>query len=204
MSESRELQLSEKISKSDKYLPALVLKKLYRTVDDVRDLTYIMFHAETGLRVSDVCGDRKDGEYRPGVEIHNVDWQNLRVYTYDHKKDAWRWVYFPDRVKAQLKQWLKYRQAAGIKGRELFPFTPKTANRILKRWCKEIGFQYAHVVSSHWLRHTFIRLSRAAGRDIKAVQQNTGDTVKTLLEWYADLSREDMRREVEDKPLVDV
>ena len=57
-------------------------------------------------------------------------------------------------------------------------------------------------VSSHWLRHTFIRLSKRAGRDVKAVQQNTGDTIQTILEWYEELSDEEMGEEIQGKPLV--
>jgi integrase len=186
--------VSNKISKGDKYFPMEFVRQLYNLVDDVQDKTYIMYHIETGLRVSDVVNSK----------MVLIDWQNLRTNTYDHKKDSWRWVYWPEFVKAQLKQWLVFRQQAGIKDERIFPFTEKTANRIIKRWCVKLGFQYARLASSHWCRHTFIRLSRRAGRDIKAVQQNTGDTIKTLLEWYSDLSGEDMRREIEGRPLVNV
>lgn len=184
--------VSRKICKGDKYIPEQYLKKLYDSIDNVQDKTYIMYHTQTGLRVSDVVH----------TEIVHIDWQNLRSYTYDHKKDTWRYVYFPEFMKSQLKMWLKERQLRDIKDKRLFPFSEKTANRILKKWCKRIEFPYANIVGSHWCRHTFIRLSRKAGRDIKAVQQNTGDTIKTILEWYSDLSAEDMRNEIEGKPLI--
>lgn len=191
-SEEKSLIVSKKISKGDKYIPEEWLKKLYDLVDNVRDKTYIMYHTETGLRVSDVIN----------TELVHIDWENFRTYTYDHKKDEWRYVYYPEFVKSQLKMWLKQRQAEGIKDKRLFPISEKTANRILKRWCSRIGFPFADRVGSHWLRHTFIRLSRKSGRDLKAVQQNTGDTVKTILEWYSDLSSEDMKREIAEKPLI--
>jgi len=200
--QSKSLVLSKQISKSDKYIPADYLKKLYETVDNPQDLAYIMFHAETGLRVSDIVGLARNGERLPGIEEVHIEWQQNRVYTYDHKKDTWRWVYFPEKVKSCLKIYLLYKQQQGVKGRLLFPFSEKTANRIIKSWCKRIGFPYADLVGSHWLRHTFIRLSRKAGRDIKAVQQNTGDTVKTLLEWYSDLDSQAMHGEIEDRPLL--
>ena len=189
---SNSLVVSNKISKGDKYFPQEWLKKMFEACDNVRDKAYLHYHVETGLRVSDVVGTE---------EVH-VDWQNMKTYTYDHKKDQWRWVYWPESVKASLKMWLKQRQIEGIKDKRLFPFTEKTANRIVQHWAKVINFPFASQVASHWLRHTFIRLSRKAGRDIKAVQQNTGDTVKTILEWYSDLSSEDMRQEIENKPLV--
>lgn len=180
---------TNKISKGDKYIPDKYLKKLYDRCDNVRDKTYIMYHAETGLRVTDVINS----------EIVHIDWENYRTNTFDYKKDQWRYVYFPEFVKSQLKMWLKQRQIEGIKDKRIFPFTEKTANRILKQWCKIIEFPYSKQVSSHWLRHTFIRLSRKVGRDIKAVQQNTGDTVKTILDWYSDLSMEDMQTEISKK-----
>jgi len=185
--------LSKKISKSDKYIPPNILKKILNSVDNLRDEAYIMYHVETGLRVTDVVHTEK---------VH-IDFQNYRTYTYDYKKDTWRWVYWPEKVKSVIKKWLKQMQIENIKSKYLFPFSEKTANRIIKKWSKNVDFQYSELVSSHWLRHTFIRLSRKKGRDIKAVQQNTGDTIKTLLEWYSDLSSEDMRDEIEGKSLID-
>jgi len=190
--QDKSLVVSKKINKGDKYIPEEYLKKLYDLVDNVRDKTYIMYHSQTGLRVSDVVHS----------EVVHIDWDSCKTYTYDFKKDKWRWVYFPEFVKSQLKMWFKQRQVEDIKDKRIFPFSEKTANRILKRWCKKIDFPYSDVVGSHWLRHTFIRLSRKAGRDIKAVQQNTGDTVKTILEWYSDLSSEDMKEEIREKPLI--
>lgn len=180
-----ELLKIEKLHKGDKYIPAKWVKQFYDYCESPRDKTYIMYHLETGLRVSDVVN----------TEIVHIDFKECRTYTYDHKKDAWRFIYFPEKVKYQIKQWLKFRETAGIKDKRLFPFSQRTANRILKTLAKKIEFPYFDYISSHWLRHTYIRLSRAAGRDIKAVQQNTGDTINTLLEWYSDPSREDLQKE---------
>lgn len=186
------LQVSNKISKGDKYFPAEWVTKMLEAIDNIRDKAYFIYHIETGLRVSDVCD----------TDLVHVDWQNNKTYTYDHKKDQWRYVFWPEKVKAVLKMWLKQRQIEDVKSPKLFPFSEKTANRIIKHWAKKVSFPFASHVGSHWCRHTFIRLSRKAGRDIKAVQQNTGDTVKTLLEWYSDLSSEDMREQIEGKPLL--
>lgn len=187
--EEKSLVVSKKINKGDKYFSKEWLDKIYSMCDNVRDKTYLMYHFETGLRVSDVVN----------TEIVHIDWQNCRTYTYDCKKDVWRYVYFPQFVKSQLKMWLKQRQMQDIKDKRLFNFSEKTANRIIKSWAKRIEFPFYKFVSSHWCRHTFIRLSRKSGRDIKAVQQNTGDTIKTLLEWYSDLSMDDMRQEIEKR-----
>jgi len=201
--DTKSLIVSPKIPKTDKYIPADVLQKLYDAVDNSRDLFYIVWHCETGTRISDIVGIKRKGRERHmGQEIRNIDWDNNRIYTYDHKKDEWRYVYFPEKVRSKLKLWLKERQNLRIKGRELFPFSEKTCGRILKRWCLNVGFKHADKVGTHWCRHTFIRLSRRAGRDLKAVQQNTGDSIKTILEWYEALGPEDMAREMNDKPLI--
>jgi len=120
---------------------------------NIRDLAYIQYHAETGLRVRDIVE----------TKIDNTEWENHRTHTYDFKKDTWRMVYWPEFVGSTLQRWLEYRKARGIKGELLFPFSEKTANRIIKRWRTKIGFRYRGQVSSHWLRHTFIRLSKDPG-----------------------------------------
>ena len=184
--------VSKKIPKVDKYFPQEFLQKLYNEVDSIRDKVYIMYHAETGLRVSDVVG----------TEIVHIDLDKCRTLTYDHKKDEWRLIYFPRFLVGTIKQWIQHRKVTGIKDKRLFPFSGKTANRIIKKWCNLLEFKYAGWASSHWFRHTFIRLSRRAGRDIKAVQQNTGDTIKTLLEWYEALPEGEMRAQIDGKPLI--
>ncbi len=50
---------------------------------------------------------------------------------YDHKKDKWKYVYFPIKVRSKLKLWLKERQNLGIKGRELFPYSKKPVSGYL-------------------------------------------------------------------------
>lgn len=198
-----QLLVKPKIAKYDKYFPPHIVQSLYDQIDNIRDLFYVMWHIETGVRVSDIVGIKRKGRKREiGQEIHNIDWDKNRIHTYDHKKDEWRYVHFPKKVRSKLKQWLKERQNLGIKGRELFNFSEKTCNRILKKWCRKIGFIHTDLVGSHWCRHTFIRLSRRAGRDIKLVQQNTGDTIRTLLEWYDALTPEEMNNEIENKPLI--
>lgn len=190
----KSLEKSSKIRKEDKYIPAEWLKKLYETIDNVRDKAYITYHVETGLRVTDVIKS----------EWVHFDWQNNKTYTYDFKKDQWRWVVFPDIVKTEMKKWRRQMQIEGKTSKTLFNFTDKTANRILKGWLTKIEFPYAKQSSTHWLRHTFIRLSRRAGRDITLVKQNTGDTYKTILNWYEGMPTDEMVKEIKSKPLINL
>ncbi len=184
----------KKIDKGDKYIPIEWVKKLYDSIDNPRDKAYLMTHIETGLRVSDIIG----------IELVHLELKDNQVYVYDKKKDKWRWVIFPDTINGAIKMWLKQRQIEDIKDKKLFPFSEKTANRIIKKWCERIGFPLYREVSSHWCRHTYIRLSQKAGRNIKIVQQNTGDKIETILEWYSDMTMEDRKKETNERPLVDL
>lgn len=188
----RAVVLSKGLDKVDKYLRAQDLKALYDRIDNPRDRAYIMYHAETGLRVRDVVR----------TEWVHVKWQECRTYTYDHKKDEWRWVYWPESVKPALKMWRLHMESSGLKSETLFPFCERTATRILRGWLRTLGHPLSERAGSHWLRHTFVRLSRRAGRDIKAVQQNTGDSLTTILNWYSSLNSEDMREQIEGRPLI--
>lgn len=193
--ENKALILSKRIPKADKFFPADSVREMERVCESARDRAYLLYHVQTGLRVSDVVGTR----------LEHIEWAGFRTWTFDHKKDAWRWIYWPESVKGSIKMWLKERLKDSESKEQkqlLFPFSEKTANRIIQRLARAIGFRYADLCSSHWCRHTFIRLSRASGRDIKAVQQNTGDTVGTILKWYAELGEDQMRIEMEEKPIL--
>jgi len=50
MNTTKTTLVSGKLSKKDKYLPPKTLKKLYQNITSIRDLAYIQYHAETGLR----------------------------------------------------------------------------------------------------------------------------------------------------------
>lgn len=192
MKKGKSLILTKKLDKGDKYFPQEWVKKLYDTIDNPRDKAYIMTHIETGLRVSDVLG----------IELVHIDWQNNQMYIYDKKKDSWRWIVFPDKIRGSLKMWLKEKQIKDLKEQKLFNFSEKTANRIIKKWCNKIDFPFKQYVSTHWCRHTYIRLSQKVGRDIKIVQQNTGDKIETILQWYSDLSMEERKKQTEENPLI--
>jgi integrase len=187
------LIMSAKKINLDKYLTEEEIKRLLDLIDDVEDKTLILFALETGLRRSEIVS----------IQTANIDYERQVLQVYDQKKDQWRSVVFPRYVGSYLKMYLRARQR---RSPLLFPFSARTANRKLKRWCQTADIRLdAHgqtMVSFHWLRHTFIRRSKMAGRNIKVVQQNTGDTVETILKYYRDLSIEDRARELDERPII--
>jgi integrase len=73
---------------------------------------------------------------------------------------------------------------------QLFYFSYKTANRIVKRWFAEAGVpkEKAHF---HTLRHTFVLQSFNAGVPLNYICEQTGDTATTVVEYYARPSIDD-------------
>jgi len=193
MEKQKSLVERQIIPKGSKYIPSKWVKILYERIDIERDLCYVMFHIETGLRVTDVVN----------MKVDRIDWQNDTLTIHDYKKREDRTIPLAPNLRRQIKRWLVVRQNKRVKNQLLFPFSQKTANRILKKWCGVVGFPYADLVSTHWCRHTFIKLSQKCGRDIKLVQLHTGDTEFTLLKWYRNLSIEEAKAEINDKPLIE-
>lgn len=185
--------MSSKILKTEKYLTEEEIGKLLEIIDEIEDKTLIVFTLETGLRRSEVVN----------ILTSNIDYERQVVKIYDEKKNHWREVVFPRYVGSQLRMYLNSRKQ---KSSLLFPFCGRTANRRLKKWCVKAEIRIERKgktrVSFHWLRHTFIIRSKMVGRDIKVVQQNTGDTIETILKYYRKLSIEDRIREVENKPIL--
>jgi len=108
-----------------------------------------MWQCETGVWISDIVRIKRKGlERQMGQEVRNINWGIDQIFTWDHKKDDWRYVYFPAKVRSKLKLWQKERQNLQIKGRELFPLSEKTCGRILRRWWGNVGFKHTDKVGS--------------------------------------------------------
>lgn len=187
------VKMSSKVPPTEKYLTEEEIKDLLTIINRIEDRTLVLFTLETGLRRSEVVG----------IQTANIDYDRQTVEIYDEKKDEWRIVIFPSYVGTKIRMYLNSRD---VKSRQLFPFCGRTANRRFKKWCKRAKIRLTEngntLVTFHWLRHTFIRRSKSAGRDIKVVQKNTGDTLETILRYYRDLSVEDAVCEIEQKPIL--
>ncbi|TET90468.1 MAG: site-specific integrase [Methanomassiliicoccales archaeon] len=196
--------MSINVSRTDKYFNEADVRQLLSSIAILEDKALIAFGIDTGLRVSEVVG----------VITSNINFDENAVLAYDHKKDEWRNVIFTQPVGNLLQMYLNERST---KDQRLFPFSWKTAERKVKRWCKVAGIKISDgtrkvngkVVPEgetyctwHYCRGTFMRMSRRVGRDMKVVQQNTGDSVRTILEYYGDLSLEDRAQEMEEKPII--
>ena len=171
-----------------KYLSEREINSLLSIIDNIEDKCLITLGIDSGGRVSEIVG----------ILTSNIDYESQVIKIWDEKKDIWReWVVTSPTVQL-IRMYLNSRSK---KSPELFPFTYKTANRRLKKWCKVSGIAQ-HKAHWHTLRHTYIVQSRMKERDIKAVQQQTGDSLLTLLRIYSNLSNEDRLKISEAKPIL--
>lgn len=189
-------QFSGKRDKSHtepRYVTEDEIQKLLDGIEDTEDLTLILFALVTGIRRSELIT----------IEVKDLNFDAQSVPIYDEKKDLYRLIVFPKHVGTQVKRYLKARNK---RSKYLFPFTIRTVNRKMKKWATlskiRLNDNGESRISAHWFRHTYIRRSQTAGRDIKVVQQNTGDTEQTILEYYRELTVEDRVKETELKPLL--
>jgi integrase len=80
----------------------------------------------------------------------------------------------------------------------VFPFTWKTAERIIQKWTKKV---LGNPKSWHAIRHTYVSLAREQGVSIEIVAANTGDSIATLLKIYSNPS-DTHRRKVADEQAI--
>lgn len=183
---ARKYKMSKGKPKSDTYFYPEEIDKLLSIIDNLEDKTLFIFGLNVGLRVSELVN----------IKTKDLDLDRGVCKIFDFKKDEERIITFPLSVSNQLRIYLSNRKR---ESKFLFPFSERTVNRKIQRWCKKAGVRKG---TSHWFRHTFIRLSQRVGRNLKIVQQNTGDTVETILKWYSSLSDKDRVNEMNKKPIM--
>ena len=175
------------------------VKRLLSKIDNVEDSCLITLGLDSGCRVSEIVRTRNNqGAESKGILVNHISFEEGTIEIWDQKKRQWRMVIVTSKTMQTIKMYLKSKQ---VQTPELFSFSGRTANRRLKKWC---GMAEIDPQKQHWhiLRHTYVVLSRLAGRDLKAVQQQTGDSVRTLLRVYSTLTLEERKEIAEQNPIL--
>ena len=174
--------------------------ELLRVVDNLRDRALITLGIATGIRRDDIVN----------IEIANIDLTHARLSFWEEKKDRDWAVPLESNLIVLLKTYINTLE----KGTKyLFPkkgdgrqhIDGKTAYNALHKYLVK-----AHIIKDeeganfpfHGLRHTFVNLSHAAGRDIKFICQVTGDTEQTIQRVYRHLTFGQLQEQADSKPLI--
>lgn len=168
-----------------KYLTKDEMKRLCVSIDNKRDRLLIQLGLVMGCRVSEVVA----------IRLKNISSDRIRLW--DEKKDLFRECVIDSRTKKLLDEYLRSDWTPEPHARhQLFYFSTKTANRILKRWCEvaRIPKDKAHY---HALRHSYVIHSLDSGVPINHVCAQTGDSPGTIVRVYGEPSIDSRRQMIE-------
>jgi len=162
------------------------IRALLHSIDNIRDDALIRLGLSTGLRVSEVVS----------IRTSEIDFDRGVIKIWDEKKDKWRLVMPTLDTLSTIK---KYLNSLEKQPQYLFPFSKKTAERIIQKYSKKaLGF----IISWHSLRTTYVSRSVELEQSPAVVMVNTGDSPATILKYYTKLPETVMRRFVESKPVI--
>lgn len=166
-------------------------------ITGIRDWMLIDLLTSTGIREAEAadlrCGDIKAGYGESSLFIRNGKGSKSRT------------VQIPDSLKNHLKTflvWKKERREPTGNDDYLFigqrgNWTPWAVGEIVKKYLKRLNL-YETGKSAHSLRHSYAVELYRRERDIRAVQKQLGHASIQTTTKYADVSIEDVQRQVKN------
>ena len=160
-----------------------------RVIDRIDDKALFTLALTTGIRREDIVG----------IDLSNINWQNNTLTFWEQKKDRFWTVPLEADTMIALKMYINTLSKGSKK---LFAFTGRTAYNRLHRYMEKADIKKK--IPFHALRTTFVKRSKEIGRDIKAVQQITGDSERTILKHYSEWTMDELKEIIEKKPILEV
>lgn len=160
-----------------------------RVIDRIDDKALFTLALTTGIRREDIVG----------IDLSNINWQNNTLTFWEQKKDRFWTVPLEADTMIALKMYINTLSKGSKK---LFDFTGRTAYNRLHRYTEKAKIKKK--IPFHALRTTFVKRSKEVGRDIKAVQQITGDSERTILKHYSEWTMDELKEIIEKKPILEV
>ena len=149
-------------------LSRVQINRLKTTITNLRDLCMVFTGFECACRVGEMSK----------FAISRINWEEGLIEKYDVKKRASRWV----GVTPWLLQQLQFYISSYKPGEILFPYSTKTFDLVLKKWCAQAGIE--GWVSWHLLRRSYVNQAAQIGLDVIEVQHTTGDSLSSLMKYY--------------------
>lgn len=169
--------------------------KSKKNVTGIREWLVIDILTSTGLRVDEAsnlrCGDIKLG------------YGQSEIFVRSGKGGRHRTVEIPDSLRKHLKEHLKWKKDrkegtgdndylfVGQRGH----WTAQAIQQIVKKYLRMLGL-YERGKSVHSLRHSYAVQLYSKQRDLRAVQKQLGHASIQTTQIYADVTKEDIQRQV--------
>lgn len=168
-----ERELNDLLAAPLKYLP----KKRKDKLISLRDKAILELLFSTGLRVSELTSLKKD-------QI-NLERGEFSVIGKGGKQ---RIVFLSESAKDWTR---KYMSSSRNNSENLFPVTPRSIQRIVKKYSKLAGI--AKDVHPHIIRHSFATDLLRSGADLRSVQSLLGHASVTTTQIYTHVTDEQLR-----------
>lgn len=172
-----------------KYYSEQELKELFSVMKDKEKKLIFQMYLELGCR---------NGELR-SLPRRRIKGNYVKIW--DEKKDEFRDCYISDELAEQIeKEYWKIQTKVKSGPRMFCYYSGKTLNNWLKEYCKKANIpeDLAHI---HTFRHTHIVFAWNRKWNPKSICDQTGDTLKTLVEVYSELDSKGRKDQWKEKPL---
>lgn len=170
-----------------KYFTKDEMDRIIGAVNNLTQRTAIKLGFATGTRVNELLS----------IKYEDIDRDRRLIKVFDIKKKNWRKTPISVEMLNDLKI---YCEEKGIRRGVLFQYHQNSLNNWLKEAVQKAGIEVLNnqeKVRWHSLRGSFVRYH--SRKPMKWLMQTTGDTAKTLLEYYSEYSDEDLVRILDNK-----
>jgi integrase len=170
-----------------KYLTRDEIQRLLVRIDNKRDKLLVQLGLVLGCRVSEVVN----------IRLKNV--LPDRIILWDEKKNVFREAVVDNDTKMLIDEYLRTEwKPKPHRPHQVFYFSCKSANRIIKRWFAEAGIPKE---KGHWhtLRHTYCVQSLESGMPLNYICEQTGDSPATVIKVYGKPSIDARLKMIDEK-----
>jgi integrase/recombinase XerD len=164
------------------YLSEEEVHRLFEAArESPRDYALLHVLGYGGLRVSELCN----------LEVEDMEFERNLLHVRSGKGDKDREVVLEDNTRSALERYLSDRGVAGVESRRLFPVTPVTVERMVRKRAHEAGI--SQHVTPHVLRHTLATTLLRRGCDIRYIQKLLGHASVATTQIYTHVDTQALR-----------
>lgn len=163
---------------------ALLKQADRRKFTGLRDYVLMLFLLDTGVRISEALG----------VTIDDVIFAENRVYIRNTKTDLSRYVPISDRLKQELRQYMRIQEGMSdylFTNLQGVPIDKNSFRLIINNYGKQAGIKGVRC-SPHTFRHTFAKFYILNGGDAFSLMQILGHTTMDMTKRYVRLFNTDI------------
>jgi integrase/recombinase XerD len=146
-----------------------------------RDYAILHVLGYGGLRVGELCH----------LRLEDIEFDRHLLHVRSGKGDKDREVVLEERTIAAIERYLADRAVEGVESPRLFPLTPVTVERMVRKRAQQAGI--AQHVTPHVLRHTLATVLLRKGCDIRYIQKLLGHASVATTQIYTHVDTQALR-----------